>query len=571
MKKVFGRKGKGKAPAESSHAQEHEALKKRKLQQQQADEPEIVYVKQPWEGGPLTDMPDDEQPQLFIDKMNTLKDKKEGFICEKEVPDKLFPWFGVQKKFEALGWEAVLKCYDGEKSKLYMDEIEEWVSTLKLHVGKGPAQTKLTGWVNGDKITMSFESLNQIAKFDSKAAKNYVYPSLDDIYHKPETHPTWKMMLSELFLSGRDLTILQREDLKLKPKLIHLIMTHNVMPRRGDKGVVRNPEVPILYALMHGTPLVSFRYLVIYNIWFSRNSKGRKIVPYCRLIATLLKKAKAITADSVGCGKRLSPFKLENLGVNWFYMETDTHYTLRNSSGDRKWSVSKEGDHEDSGDEEDTEWGPPPPRVNVEEVNSGEDDEMHEQETTVGADVGGSRRIFGGSNFQYDRQELNPNWAHEGTMAEVIRNARPSFYGSWSGSTMVEFDHITRVGASQERAMKQMFDQQAVWNRANAYAFQQEINHRYDDDRQRRMHDQWHAGQEVVSDPPMIDYATLPPYDGSIRYPVPPLHHSQWIDPRQGQSSEQPPQQQGQGGAFGFGEFTDAFTQIFGPPHPRYY
>ncbi|KAJ0886655.1 hypothetical protein HanRHA438_Chr09g0381951 [Helianthus annuus] len=60
------------------------------------------------------------------------------------------------------------------------------------------------------------------------------------------------------------------------------------------------------------------------------------------------------------------------------------------------------------------------------------------------------------------------------------------------------------------------------------------MNNRYIDDQNRRMHDDWHAGRLVVPDPPMVDYTTLPPYDGSVSYSTPPLHHSQSVDPHTG-------------------------------------
>ncbi|MFS7905639.1 hypothetical protein Hanom_Chr01g00050041 [Helianthus anomalus] len=89
------------------------------------------------------------------------------------------------------------------------------------------------------------------------------------------------------------------------------------------------------------------------------------------------------------------------------------------------------------------------------------------------------------------------------------------------------------------------------------------------------MHDTWHAGQPVISDPLIVDYSTLQPYDGSVTYPTPPLHHSQWVDPHTSMGTQQAVQECDQDGsssdAFGFGEFSEMMTSIFGPPQPRYY
>ncbi|MFS7947632.1 hypothetical protein Hanom_Chr06g00550551 [Helianthus anomalus] len=127
--------------------------------------------------------------------------------------------------------------------------------------------------------------------------------------------------------------------------------------------------------------------------------------------------------------------------------------------------------------------------------------------------------------------------------------------------------------------MKQNYDRQEQWNRTRAYDFEQEMNNRYIDDQNWRMHDTWHVGQPVVADPPIVDYSNLPPYDGSVSYPTPPLHHSMWVDPRQAKGMQSLGQQAGErgdeggssGGAFGFGEFSDMMTSISGPPQSRYY
>ncbi|MFS7930674.1 hypothetical protein Hanom_Chr04g00347051 [Helianthus anomalus] len=87
-------------------------------------------------------------------------------------------------------------------------------------------------------------------------------------------------------------------------------------------------------------------------------------------------------------------------------------------------------------------------------------------------------------------------------MQEIIENQRPpsSVFDTWSGSEHTFFDHITWMGASMERALKHSFDRQESWNHTHSYAFEQEMNNRYIDDQNRRMHADWHAGQPVVVD-----------------------------------------------------------------------
>ncbi|KAJ0716161.1 hypothetical protein HanPI659440_Chr13g0509631 [Helianthus annuus] len=196
------------------------------------------------------------------------------------------------------------------------------------------------------------------------------------------------------------------------------------------------------------------------------------------------------------------------------------------------------------------------------EPRSGDEDyadEPHGEHMNV--DQGGPSRGYshGGGFFDYTERSYEPNWPYQGTMQEILENQRPpsSVFDTWSGSKRTFFDHQTWMGASMERVLKHSFDRQESWNRTHAYAFDQEMNNRYVDDQNRRMHADWHAGRLVVVDPPPVDYASLPPYDGSVSYPTPPLHHSQWVDPRQDQQHGAS-QQGGSGsgsGSFAFGEF----------------
>ncbi|KAJ0770930.1 hypothetical protein HanPI659440_Chr07g0263241 [Helianthus annuus] len=123
-------------------------------------------------------------------------------------------------------------------------------------------------------------------------------------------------------------------------------------------------------------------------------------------------------------------------------------------------------------------------------------------------------------------------------MEQVVERRRPPTFVDWSNSNQMLFDQQTYMGASMERALKQNYYRKEQWNHAHMYAHQEEMNNRYLDDRQRRMHDAWHSGQPVLSDPPIVDYSILPPYDSSVTYPTPPLHHSQWVDPQMGMSHQ---------------------------------
>ncbi|KAJ0770929.1 hypothetical protein HanPI659440_Chr07g0263231 [Helianthus annuus] len=139
---------------------------------------------------------------------------------------------------------------------------------------------KLIGTVNGVSVEMSYDSLRRIAKFDSKPANQYIFPRLEDLYFNPQNHPQWQHMLNYLFIPGTTHGKLLRRNLRIEVKLMLVVCTQNVIPRWGDKVEVRFAEILVLYMLLHGSPLVPFRFLVLNNIWIGPNSGERKIVPH---------------------------------------------------------------------------------------------------------------------------------------------------------------------------------------------------------------------------------------------------------------------------------------------------
>ncbi|KAJ0847101.1 hypothetical protein HanRHA438_Chr15g0732351 [Helianthus annuus] len=517
-----------------------------------------------WNSGPLDDQAKEWQPTLYHDSMNKLKNKAAAFICERDVREVEFQQFGVFDKFRALGWESALKCFDKDKSNLFMTEIQEWMATLKCHHFNKPSQMKLIGEVHGVPVEMSFDTLKKLGKYDSLPARDYMVPTLDDLLLKPEKHVRWNDMLAAIFLPGTYSGILYRKNLKIEAKLLLAICVLNVIPCRGDKEQVRYPEVPVLYSLMHGSPRFPIRYLIMHHLWICRNKYGRDIVPYCRIITGLMKQQKALTSEDRGVTKRHQPFTLDKMGSGWTYTQLERYHKLK-SEGQR-WIALKANARDLLPGEEDE------PESEA-EIPSGDEDYEEQPQGGVNLNVGqgGHGRGYGGMFYDYAQQSYEPGWAYNGTMQEVIESQRPpaSIFDTWSGSERTLYDQNTRNSASIERSLKHSFDRQESWNRTLVYSREVETNNRYFDDQARRMHADWHAGRPVVEDPQHVDYASLPPYDGSVSYPTPPLHHSQWIDPRQQEGAQQ--QGGSSSGAFGFGEWNDMMSSIFGPPGPRYY
>ncbi|KAJ0576207.1 hypothetical protein HanIR_Chr05g0221661 [Helianthus annuus] len=276
-----------------------------------------------------------------------------------------------------------------------------------------------------------------------------------------------------------------------------------------------------------------------------------------------MKQQKALTPEDRGLTKRHQPFTLDRLGNVWTYTQSERYHKLK-SEGQR-WRALKLGARELLPGE------PDEPESDEELVPSGDEDYADEPHGGANVGLGGFGGGHGGMFYDYAQQPYEPGWAYSGSMQEVIESQRPpaSIFDTWSGSERSLFDQNTRNSASIERSLKHSFDRNEAWNRTFAYSREVDTNNRYHDDQMRRMHADWHAGRPVVEDPQHVDYASLSPYDGSISYPTPPLHHSQWLDPRQQEGAQQ--QAGSSSGAFGFGEWNDMMSSIFGPPGPRYY
>ncbi|KAJ0927778.1 hypothetical protein HanRHA438_Chr04g0186771 [Helianthus annuus] len=308
-------KGKGKQPEQQPKKRQYLGS----VSESESEEEEMMELdpadKPLWESGPLDDQPEEWQPTLFYDRMNRLKNKAAAFICEREVREVEFGSFNVFARFRALGWEAALSCYDKDNKNLFLDEIQEWMATLKCNKYDRPSQMKLMGEVNGIKVEMSFDTLRKLGKYDNLPARDYMIPSLDDLLIKLEKHPRWNDMLAALFLPGTYSGILYRKNLKIEAKLLLTICILNVIPRRGDKEQVRYPEIPALYSLLNGSPRFPIRYLIMNHLWICRNKVGRSIIPYFRIITGLLKQFKAITSEDRGAMKRHKPFDIQKMGI----------------------------------------------------------------------------------------------------------------------------------------------------------------------------------------------------------------------------------------------------------------
>ncbi|MFS8034436.1 hypothetical protein Hanom_Chr17g01581121 [Helianthus anomalus] len=115
---------------------------------------------------------------------------------------------------------------------------------------------------------------------------------------------------------------------------------------------------------MKGKPKISYRYLVMMNIWTSKNYREKKLIPHCRL--------------------GHAPFILEKLGpYGWEYVKTDRYHKLKNVG--RKWRGLRPDARMMLLGEED--------EANSGDSVTGESDGEDAEEEAMGANVGTSSGI----------------------------------------------------------------------------------------------------------------------------------------------------------------------------------
>ncbi|KAJ0716515.1 hypothetical protein HanPI659440_Chr13g0513601 [Helianthus annuus] len=80
----------------------------------------------------------------MVNNVNTSVSEK--IICERVVNVEEFKQIGIVQMFERQGWERVLNWCEDNTSRIYLAEVCEWLSTLRLMNKDGPpAQWKLVG------------------------------------------------------------------------------------------------------------------------------------------------------------------------------------------------------------------------------------------------------------------------------------------------------------------------------------------------------------------------------------------------------------------------------------------
>ncbi|KAD7116795.1 hypothetical protein E3N88_04063 [Mikania micrantha] len=92
-----------------------------------------------------------------------------------------------------------------------------------------------------------------------------------DDFVKNANEREWRNMIRELFDVPEGTNVarwpLKRANLKVIPMLLLIFLNQNILPRTSDKASVRLYEVLALHALQAGSPPLSLRHLIMWNIW----------------------------------------------------------------------------------------------------------------------------------------------------------------------------------------------------------------------------------------------------------------------------------------------------------------
>ncbi|KAM0028658.1 hypothetical protein Hdeb2414_s0018g00516551 [Helianthus debilis subsp. tardiflorus] len=157
-------------------------------------------------------------------------------VCERAVNVEEFRKIGIVQMFERLSWERVLDWCEDNTSRVYLSEVCEWLASLRFRNKDGPPdQWRLIGTTSKGEMTMSFETINCITRFDSLGVQAYDYPTIEHFLdNHANSHDPDSMI--EAILPYNDGGMATRSHLTVEGKILQGISLENVMVRFGDRG-----------------------------------------------------------------------------------------------------------------------------------------------------------------------------------------------------------------------------------------------------------------------------------------------------------------------------------------------
>ena len=137
--------------------------------------------------------------------------------------------------FERQGWERVLDWCEDNTSRVYLAEVCEWLSTLGfMNRDDPPAQWRLDGKTSRGNMTMSFETINFIARFDSLGLQAYDYPTIEQFLdnHMNDDDPE---QMTAVILPYNDGGTAQRTQMAIEGRILQGISLEINLVRFSDR------------------------------------------------------------------------------------------------------------------------------------------------------------------------------------------------------------------------------------------------------------------------------------------------------------------------------------------------
>ncbi|MFS7918774.1 hypothetical protein Hanom_Chr03g00205101 [Helianthus anomalus] len=165
--------------------------------------------------------------------------------------------------------------------------------------------------------------------------------------------------LLELTLPNYTTGKYDRNHLSFEGKILQNISLENVMVRLGDRGKVWVWDLRILHSLLYEEAKLSWRHIIMMNIWYTRNQFKRKLIPYVRLINALIIQQNRLAENSLWVVKPLDDFDFPKMrkGLHIFVEAVgERHKVVDRDTGFRYEYPEERGDEEmEEGNEEEEE------------------------------------------------------------------------------------------------------------------------------------------------------------------------------------------------------------------------
>ncbi|KAJ0469997.1 hypothetical protein HanIR_Chr14g0713941 [Helianthus annuus] len=309
-------------------------------------------------------------------------------------------------------------------------------------------------------MTMSFETMNRIAGFDSLGVQAYDYPSIENFL---DNHLNTNDIdqLIDVILPTHPGGDMKRKHMSLEGKILQGISVENILARFGDRGGVRVSDCRVAHALLYGTPTLSWRHIVMMNTWATRESSQRRFIPYARLISAMLVQQNCLPLEALWVSKPVEEF-------TWGYMKKNWRIEVK-FSGNR-YVVT-----DDLGNKFEVRTSGAPP-VQEEDVEMEEEEEEEEEaepsearrprqrymrpHREINAEVAGfvtRRRVPSYKNFDRGQQEIYDNVSACIGEGREYNQRREAWQGSYGASMQEYWD---AQGAQRERMNKFMEEQE---------------------------------------------------------------------------------------------------------------